>query len=273
MLTTVRSLNGQTMTIAVKFTGGTTSSYTQSYNQAKSSTKASYNQQVTKSIVKSINSKSDGTSSASPGLSLVNEFGAELIKSGDTAYVAGGGQPTMVRLRRGDIVYTAEQTKSILGGSGKVSFPAFASGSDPRAVYKQSKTYQEKKTSSSSSSSSGSSSCSNSSSSSSSSSDSSDDFEEEIDWIEVLLDRIERTIDHLDTIASSTYKTYEKRSSALSDQMSWVAYEIETQNKAYQAYMDRANSVTLDETWKQKVRDGTIDFSMITDEDLNDKIE
>ena len=103
-----------------------------------------------------------------------------------------------------------------MGGSGKVTFPAFASGSDPRAVYKQSKTYQEKKTSSSSSSSSG--------SSSSSSSDSDDDYEEELDWIEILLDRIERTIDHLDTIASSTYKTYEKRSGALSDQMSWVAY-------------------------------------------------
>ena len=37
--------------------------------------------------------------------------------------------------------------------------------------------------------------------------------------------------------------------------------------------MDRANSVTLDEGWKQKVRDGTIDFSIITDESLNDKIE
>lgn len=262
LLTTVRTLNGQSMTISVKFTGGTTQSYTQSFAQAVANARAAAKKVSTPTPSLS-RAFASGTSNADPGISLVNEFGPELIKSGDTAYVAGNGQPTMVRLRRGDIVYTAEQTRSILGGSGKVSFPAFASGSDPRAVYKQSKTYQEKKTSSSSSSSSG----------SSSSSDSDDDYEEELDWIEILLDRIERTIDHLDTIASSTYQTYEKRSGALSDQMSWVAYEIETQNKAYQAYMDRANSVSLDESWKQKVRDGTIDFSIITDENLNDKIE
>lgn len=57
----------------------------------------------------------EGTSYAKEGPSLVNEEGPELIQSGDEAYIAGGGYPTVVQLHTGDKVYTAEETEDILG--------------------------------------------------------------------------------------------------------------------------------------------------------------
>lgn len=38
-------------------------------------------------------------------------------------------------------------------------------------------------------------------------------------------------------------------------------------------YMQQANSVGLSSDWKSKVKNGTIDISTITDEDLSDKIK
>lgn len=57
-----------------------------------------------------------GTSHAKEGASLVNEEGPELIQSGDRAYIAGNGLPTVTQLHEGDIVYTADETQRILGG-------------------------------------------------------------------------------------------------------------------------------------------------------------
>lgn len=56
----------------------------------------------------------EGTSYAKEGPSLVNEEGPELIQSGDEAYIAGGGFPTIAYLHKGDKVYTAEETEDIL---------------------------------------------------------------------------------------------------------------------------------------------------------------
>ena len=69
-----------------------------------------------------------GTSYAKEGDSLVNEEGPELIQSGDRAYIAGGGAPTITHLHRGDKVFTAEETKDILGGKNVDSIQAHDSG-------------------------------------------------------------------------------------------------------------------------------------------------
>lgn len=54
----------------------------------------------------------------------------ELVVSGDAAYVAGVNGPTIANLRKGDVVYTADETKQILGGSPRtIGIPAFAAGS------------------------------------------------------------------------------------------------------------------------------------------------
>lgn len=71
----------------------------------------------------------EGTNYAEEGNSLVNEEGPELIQSGDKAYIAGGGAPTITHLNRGDKVYTAEETKNILKGKNISSIQAHAKGS------------------------------------------------------------------------------------------------------------------------------------------------
>ena len=75
------------------------------------------------------NFNAEGTNYAEEGNSLVNEEGPELIQSGDKAYIAGGGAPTITHLNRGDKVYTAEETKNILKGKNISSIQAHAKGS------------------------------------------------------------------------------------------------------------------------------------------------
>lgn len=76
----------------------------------------------------SLGFNAEGTNYAEEGDSLVNEEGPELIQSGDKAYIAGGGNPTVTHLNRGDKVYTAEETKDILGGKNVDFIQAHAFG-------------------------------------------------------------------------------------------------------------------------------------------------
>lgn len=77
-----------------------------------------------------------GTKHAKAGLSLLgDEYSPsgtpkpELVVTKDSAYLAGIHGPTMGYLNEGDIVYTADETKKILGnGDFSDSIPAFAGG-------------------------------------------------------------------------------------------------------------------------------------------------
>lgn len=97
--------------------------------------------------------------------------------------------------------------------------------------------------------------------------------EEDFDWIEVAIDRIERAISKLETTANSAYKSLTGRNSDLSKQFSKVTEEINLQQKAYNAYMKEANAVGLSSTYKKKVQNGTMDIETITNEDLASKIK
>lgn len=76
----------------------------------------------------SLRFNAEGTNYAKEGDSLVNEEGPELIQSGDKAYIAGGGAPTVTYLHRGDKVYTAEETEDILNGKNIDSIQAHKIG-------------------------------------------------------------------------------------------------------------------------------------------------
>lgn len=100
-----------------------------------------------------------------------------------------------------------------------------------------------------------------------------DDFRETVDYIEILIDRIERKIDELDTIASSAYRSFAERNSALTDGFSKITEEIDIMNKAYQAYVDRANKVSLSQTYKDRIMNGELRIEDITDENLKNQID
>ncbi|MBQ2882454.1 MAG: hypothetical protein IJE43_01570, partial [Alphaproteobacteria bacterium] len=113
---------------------------------------------------------------------------------------------------------------------------------------------------------------SSSSSSSSSSSKEAEKTAETYDWIEKLLERIQARIDKLDKTASSTYRAWSTRNKALLDELKEVNGEIKAQQKAYETYMAKANSVGLSEHYKQLVQNGNYSIEDITDDTLKDQI-
>lgn len=92
------------------------------------------------------------------------------------------------------------------------------------------------------------------------------------DWIEIAIDRIERSIKKLKTIAESAFKTLSARMKASKGMISELNEELIVQTNAYNKYMEQANSVGLSEELKAKVRDGSIDITQY-DEDTRKLIE
>lgn len=118
-----------------------------------------------------------------------------------------------------------------------------------------------------------SSSSSSSSGSSSGSSDSADEFKEKIDWIEIAIDRIDRAISRLDLKATSVFNKWSDRNSALAGEMDEIRLLIEAQEAAAARYQQEADSLGLSSEWVEKIKNGTIDISTITDEKLKEKID
>ena len=95
---------------------------------------------------------------------------------------------------------------------------------------------------------------------------------ETFDWIEKLIERIQSRIAKLEKTASSTYKSWAERNKALLKQLSEVNTEINAQQKAYDTYMVKANSVGLSEHYKQLVQNGGYSIEDISDDTLKEKI-
>lgn len=95
--------------------------------------------------------KATGDESFHGGPVLVNDepggYNPELIVANGRAFIANGGDPTIISLPRGSVIYNADETRDILnGGDDLFNIPSFARG-------KASKKYSDKKAISSSSSS------------------------------------------------------------------------------------------------------------------------
>ena len=168
----------------------------------------------------------------------------------------------MFNYKRGDIIFDADQTRQILQNgkitSGKKRGTAFASGNafyigeNDGVTANGTFTVNGKVTTTPSG------------SSSSNSSNSADP--KVFDWIEVAIDRIERAVDKLKTTATSAYKALKTKLGATYDEITKVNKELSLQQKAYNRYMQEANSVGLSADLMQKVQDGSIDISEYNDE-------
>ncbi len=108
--------------------------------------------------------------------------------------------------------------------------------------------------------------------SSSSNDSSSSQTEQDVDWIERLINKISTAYSRLKNIVSDTTNTWLKRNNALSDSMSTLVDEINTQSDAYEYYMNAFNSYGLDEYYKNQIADGSISIDVIYDDDLKDAI-
>lgn len=223
--------------------------------------------------------KNGDWSTKDSGTALMGELGQELIVRDGRFFTVGDNGAEFVSYKKGDIIFNHKQTEELFkngyvtsgGGRGVALASGTAFANVGAGTWKPGGIGGNYSGGGGSSSGSKSSSSSNSNSNSSANKEA-EKFEETLDWIETALDRVERAISRLDKTATSTYKNWTKRGTALNDQISQTRREIDLQNQAYNRYIQQANSVGLDAGYAAKVRDGTIDIETITDEDLNTKI-
>lgn len=221
------------------------------------------------------------------GKSLVGETGQEILVRGSEFQTIGDYGPEFIDTQPGDIIFNAEQTKSLLEngyatsrgkviGSANADGSAYSSGS---GKFNVGSSGSKANSSSSSSNSSSSSKSSNSTSSTKSAqkaantaNEAADEFEESFDQIEILLDRMDRSLQKL-TDSIETYSYDLSKQSSVSDQaMNTIRSNLATLQQAYNRYIQEANSVGLSDSWKRIVQSGKLDITTITDESLMDKI-
>lgn len=111
------------------------------------------------------------------------------------------------------------------------------------------------------------------SNSSSSSSKEKEETIETFNFIETLLSRLSKVFDRFKSAGENTFKALATRANAYSSALSVVTKQLETQNQAYNAYMERAYSVGLDEYWAAQVRDGSLNIVDVKDDGLKEKIK
>ena len=217
------------------------------------------------------------------GKSLVGETGQEILVRGSEFRTIGDYGPEFIDTQPGDIIFNADQTKSLLKngyatsrgkviGSANADGSAYSSGSGKFNVGSSGSKANSSSSSSNSSSSSKSSSSKSSQKAADTAKEAADKFEEVFDQIEILLDRMDRTLQRL-TDSIETYSYDLSKQSAASDKaMSTIRSNLTTLQSAYNRYIKEANSVGLSDSWKKRVENGSIDITTITDENLSDQL-
>ena len=158
---------------------------------------------------------------------LINELGAEAIIRGSKYYIFNNGFPTFAKLKKGDIVFNNKQTEELLKHGYVTNSHAKVFGSSyAQGTVTKSGTALATGTS------------------------------ETVDWLEILLDRAERIVKQFTNKLENTFKGFNSRMSALTSAISSTKTEISKNQSAYNAYMQKANSVKLSDSLKKQVREG-----------------
>lgn len=196
----------------------------------------------------------------SSGIALGGEIGQELIVRNGKFFTIGDDSAEFFAYKKNDIIFNAEQTRQILANgkitNGKKRGITYASGT---AFSSGSGSFLGGNGSSNTSI--GDSSSGKGNGSSSGNSSAKDDELDKVDWIEIAIDRIERAINKLKKTAESAYRSLKSRLTAANDEISKVNEEILLQQRAYDRYIQEANSVGLSSDLAEKVRNGTIDIN------------
>lgn len=223
------------------------------------------------------------------GLSLVGELGKEIIVRGSKWFTVGDNGAEMVNIRQDDIIFNHKQSEEILkngyvtsgGGRGKMAkangsahangsayvngtwgggrWNIYTGASNRNPIISTASNVQQAKQAAKQS--------------AAAAASDADKFLETMDWIEIKIKRLEDVISDLDAKASSAYRKFSDRNKTLGDEFTKVTEEIQLQKDAYNAYLQKANSIELSEDYKNKVRDGLLSIEDITDETLKDNID
>ena len=241
---------------------------------------------------------------------LVNEIGTEsIVRDGKWFPIPGGAH--IEQLKKGDIVFSAAQTEELVrtgrvisgGGHGKVARSdgtafnmlnaysggtAFSGmnaygGSTGSKTKRKKTTYKGKgsvtQNNSGNGNNSGNNNGNNNNNNNNDNNKDAKDFLETLDWIVEKIEYVEHQIEELDQTASATYKSWTERNTALVDEMAKVTEEIDWQTQAQDAYLAKANSITIskdkktDKKYKQLVQSGDIKIEDIKNEKIAEKIK
>lgn len=234
------------------------------------------------------------------GTSLVGELGTEIVVDPTTSTwrTVGDNGAEFVNIKRGQIVFNHRQSEELFkngyvtssGGRGKVQGGSFAlgtayesgSGGHYQKYTPLVPTKKDDNKKSSHNSSSGSSSRRNSGSSSggssggnsggsSSSSDAKSTTEEVVDFIKIMLSRLSRMTE-LATDAIERAVGLANKQAAAADAIGKATNEMVHNQRAADAYLAKANSISLSDAYKNQIMNGSINIDTITDEDLKKKI-
>ncbi len=99
------------------------------------------------------------------------------------------------------------------------------------------------------------------------------DTTKEYNWIEQAIENVKKEIKTLDETASSSYSTLSQKNEALTNEIGKVTEEIELQQKAYEEYMRKADSIGLPDSYKDLVQNGAAGIEDIKDEKLQEQID
>lgn len=207
------------------------------------------------------------------GKTLVGELGQEIVVDPHTGrwYTVGDTGAEFRDIPRGAIVFNHKQSESLLkngyvagrasalaGGTAMLGGGISVSSASNSTVSGGYRTSNYKKASTSATSS--------TSTSSSSSTSTAEETLEKLDWIEIALDRIQSLIDIVKNKATSAYKSLSSKLSASKDELGLITEELDLQQKAYDRYMQEANSVGLDAGLAELVQTGAIDIEEYDEE-------
>ncbi len=95
---------------------------------------------------------------------------------------------------------------------------------------------------------------------------------ETFDWIEQAIENVEKEIKNLDETANAAYSTLSQKNEALAGEIGKISEAIDLQQQAYDAYMQKAESVGLSDHYKDLIQNGAVGMEEIADETLQQQI-
>lgn len=95
---------------------------------------------------------------------------------------------------------------------------------------------------------------------------------ETFNFIETAITRIKSRIDEAKNAAKEAFQSFKDRGKSYANAIAEIGKQIDTQNKAEEKYLEKANSVKLDEKYVSQIQDGSLNIETITDEDLKKRI-
>lgn len=173
---------------------------------------------------------------------LVGELGTELLVRNGRWQTIGEHGAEFMNVKRGDIIFNHKQTESLLKNGrifsrGKSFATGTAYGGDvisgyitptpPKPTGTQGGNNSKK-----------------------------DDSSQTIDFVEIIIDRLTRAIDRLAGIVDDNTKSFKTREKSIDKEIERVGELIAVYDNAADTYKKKANSVSLSQSIKKKVRNG-----------------